>query len=210
MAVSGTLSDARPLLGGQAADPASAGAGSWKKLLLVLGVYCGVGLLLCGTYVWGGLSLTHNYSTAVGLWGRIAAPGNEWLLHTYYASILLAILGFFPALAFMVQVAPDLPEKSLYTVCGLLLAFYITEMFWIPMCVAYIAKPSKLLFGVIRVQLAISGILAVCWAVAVCSLPAARTASAGKVLKSVGCAGTVYFAFHCAVLDALVWPPMFE
>eukprot|EP00440_Ansanella_granifera_P012606 gb/GFBE01013698.1/.p1 GENE.gb/GFBE01013698.1/~~gb/GFBE01013698.1/.p1 ORF type:complete len:206 (+),score=37.71 gb/GFBE01013698.1/:1-618(+) len=202
MASFGAGQESQPLIED---DGAAGTSGRWMVVL----VYCGIGLVLVGTYVWGVVTLINEYGTPVGLWGHIADPGNEWLLHTYYTSIGLATVGFFPALAHMLKAAPVLPKNTVIRICGLLAGFYVTELFWMPMCVAYIEKPSLLVYMLIRLQLACSGLLAVAWAVTVCTIPSSCAETTGSTLKLAGFVGTAYFAFHCAVLDAVVWPPMF-
>lgn len=195
-------SEQAPLLQG----PGS-GAGRWGQVAVAL-VYMGVGLLLVATYAWGIITLNSSYGTGMKLWGRLRDPGNAWLLYLYYFSISLATASFFPATWLALSLAPKLSWEALRRVLGFFLGFYISEMAWMPMCVAYIAQPRGILYILIRAQLILSGVLAICWAVSVLTLP--RDPETGWRSKVAGYAGTFYFAFHCAVLDAIVWPPYFE
>mmetsp|Transcript_120060 Transcript_120060/g.334071 ORF Transcript_120060/g.334071 Transcript_120060/m.334071 type:complete len:172 (+) Transcript_120060:3-518(+) len=170
----------------------------------------GAGTILVGTYVWGVVTLFDRYGSAMRLWGGIGAPGKEWLLQTYYASILAATIGFFPSLGYALKIAPRLPRRDVSLICGAFLGFYVTEMAWMPMCVAYIREPREWLYIAIRLQLAVSGVLAILWLVAKCRVPADVAAAAGPCLRVSGLLGTLVFALHCAVLDAIIWPPFFK
>ncbi|CAE7394322.1 unnamed protein product [Symbiodinium natans] len=181
-----------------------------RGTVLVLLVYCGLGALLMADYVWGFATLVHRYHTAMGLWGRMAQPSLNWLRYTYYASMGLAAVGYFPALAHMLVVAGTLPKHVVDRICGFFAIFFFTELFWLPMCVAYLDKPNATLFLFIRLQLACSGLSAIAWAYSVLTIPSSSVEVSGRPLQLAAFAGTSYFAFHCAVLDGILWPPMFH
>mmetsp|Transcript_3916 Transcript_3916/g.11331 ORF Transcript_3916/g.11331 Transcript_3916/m.11331 type:complete len:213 (-) Transcript_3916:29-667(-) len=188
-------------------------AGSYGTCSVLL-VYLVVGSALMASYVWGVVHLNAEYGSygAMRLWGRLyTEPDNRWLLHVYYGSILAATVGFFPSLGYALKVAPRLTRAKVNQLCGCFLGFYVTELLWMPLCVAYIESPSPAIYAAIRLQLAASGVFALAWAyIKIFALPAEAVAASGPVLRALGVAGTTLFALHCAILDAVVWPFYFE
>ena len=146
----------------------------------------------------------------MGLWGNMQKPSLDWLRYTYYASMGLAACGYFPALAHMLVVAPSLPKNVVDRICTFFAIFFFTELFWLPMCVAYLGNPNPTLFTFIWLQLACSGLSAIAWAYSVLTIPSSSVEVSGRALQLAGFAGTVYFTFHCAVMDGILWPPMFH
>mmetsp|Transcript_77078 Transcript_77078/g.202228 ORF Transcript_77078/g.202228 Transcript_77078/m.202228 type:complete len:223 (-) Transcript_77078:52-720(-) len=191
----------------------SAAAGSYGTRAVVL-VYLLAGSALMATYVWGVLALNAKYGHygAMKLWGRLyTEPDNRWLLHVYYGSILAATVGFFPSLGYALKVAPRLTRAKVNQLCGCFLGFYLTELLWMPLCVAYVESPSPATYAAMRLQLGASGLFALGWAyVKIFALPEEAVAASGPVLRALGVGGTAIFALHCAVLDAVVWPPYFK
>ena len=122
----------------------------------------------------------------------------------------LAAVGYFPALAHMLLVAPTLPKSIVDRICACFAIFFFTELFWLPMCVAYLDQPNDTLFLCIWLQLGCSGLSAIAWAYSVLAIPSSSVEVSGRALQLAAFAGTAYFAFHCAVLDGIVWPPMFH
>mmetsp|Transcript_120102 Transcript_120102/g.339860 ORF Transcript_120102/g.339860 Transcript_120102/m.339860 type:complete len:208 (-) Transcript_120102:94-717(-) len=179
------------------------GACGWWTVLLT---YVGGGTIVCATYAWGAAVLADPSA----LWGRLRDPSNAWLLHVYYVSIALATLGYFPSLAYALHVAPTIDRARLQLICGLFAGFFVASCFWMPLCVAYLANKSLLLFVCLRVQLASAGVLGLGWAAALCSVGEPHSSSAGPPLCMAGRIGTFFFAFHCAVFDAILWPPFFR
>uniref|UniRef100_A0A7S2MKK6 Uncharacterized protein n=1 Tax=Alexandrium andersonii TaxID=327968 RepID=A0A7S2MKK6_9DINO len=200
---------AQPLLAG--AEAVRAGK---YGVCLVAVVYTLLGLVLCGTYAWGIIRLDGEFKQSGGamkLWGRINDKGNEWLLSIYFTSIGLAAIGYLPSLAYAFFIAPELPRGLVNRMCGSLACFFVTELFWMPMCVAYIESPSSLVYTLIRLQLAVSGISGLCWFYfKVFAVPEEVEKTVGAPLRLSAKAGTAIFALHCAILDATVWPPFFH
>mmetsp|Transcript_143177 Transcript_143177/g.202475 ORF Transcript_143177/g.202475 Transcript_143177/m.202475 type:complete len:214 (+) Transcript_143177:47-688(+) len=195
---------------GGACQPLLGDSAGRKGTYLVLLVYCGLGALLMADYVWGIATLVKRYQTFRVLWGHMSKPSLNWLRYTYYASMGLAAVGYFPSLAHMLAVAPTLPRSVVNRVCGFFAVFFFTELFWLPMCVSYLEKPNETLFLCIRFQLACSGLSAIAWAYSVLTIPSSAVEVSGRALQLASFAGTFYFAFHCAVLDGIIWPPMFH
>lgn len=173
-----------------------------------------MGFVLMVTYVWGIMTLYTKYPESGGaakLWGHIGDPEYKWLLYTYFTSIGMATVGFFPALAYALCIAHELPRGLVNKICGYFACFYVTEWFWLPMCVAYLASPSTLVYTLIRLQLLASGIMSLCWAYTkVFQVPCDVAKVASPALRISGKVGTCAFALHCALLDAIIWPPFFR
>mmetsp|Transcript_60808 Transcript_60808/g.144899 ORF Transcript_60808/g.144899 Transcript_60808/m.144899 type:complete len:200 (+) Transcript_60808:78-677(+) len=180
---------------------------------MVFFVYMVVGSVLMGTYIWGILTLYNEYGKdgPAKLWGRIHEPRNEWLLNIYYYSIGAATVGFFPSLAYAFRIAPLIEKKLVNRICGCLFIFYVTECFWLPMCVSYIEKPKSKVFLAIRIQLGLSAIAGLGWAYfKLIAVPAEVKGRVNICFRILGYLGTLAFALHCAILDAIVWPPYFK
>mmetsp|Transcript_469 Transcript_469/g.626 ORF Transcript_469/g.626 Transcript_469/m.626 type:complete len:208 (-) Transcript_469:68-691(-) len=178
---------------------------------MVFFVYMVAGSILMATYVWGITTLANEYGKdgPSMLWGRIA--DHRRLQHLYYGSIAAATVGFFPSLAYAFRIAPELSKPMVNKICGALFIFYVTEYAWLPMCVAYIKKPSQQLFLAIRIQLAISGLFLLIWAYfKLIAVPSEVTGKVNGCFRFIAYLGTLAFALHCAILDAIVWPPYFE
>mmetsp|Transcript_57845 Transcript_57845/g.134751 ORF Transcript_57845/g.134751 Transcript_57845/m.134751 type:complete len:201 (-) Transcript_57845:78-680(-) len=180
----------------------------------VLVVWCGLGIILLGTYAWGITTLDKEFADSGGamtLWGHINDPEHVWLFNVYFTSGGLAAVGYLPALAYAFVVMPKLQPNLVNKICGWLLLFYLTELFWMPMCVAYIRSPSSTLFILLRLQLAASGVCGLCWAYfTIVAVPDEVALETNVALRWGAKIGMVVFALHCAVLDAVVWPPFFH
>eukprot|EP00415_Alexandrium_ostenfeldii_P003338 UN3338 len=129
----------------------------------------------------------------------------------YYTSIGSAAIGFLPSLAYAFCIAPKLSRDLVNKICGSLAVFFVTECFWLPMCVAYLESPSAAVYTLIRLQLAVSGICGLSWFYfKVLAVPDEVAATVSAPLRLSAKAGTTIFVLHCAILDAIVWPPFFH
>lgn len=192
-----------------AADQASVGRAHLYARLLIIVCYGGGGFVVCCTYVWGFLVLEDPLAD---LWGTLRSkPANRWLMRVGQASMCLATIGFFPCFAYALRIAPILRIKTLYIICGLYACFYVSSCFWMPLCVAYKIFEQHSIFVLVCVNLAVSGAFVAAWAFFVCfKVTAAESAAASRALRISGRAGTILFAAHCAVFDAMVWPAFFK
>merc|ERR1712224_800087 len=107
---------------------------------------------------------------------------------------------------------------QLVSICLPMMAFMIVSCFWMPLCVVYIRSPSTGIFILIRLVLALAGLLACVWAfalsLATCSIMRAsrpsgddedvdftESSTARRVCQAVlacaGCTGAWLLALHC-------------
>lgn len=186
----------------EVAAPRRDGLSSMTKLMFV---YLFLAFLLMVNYVWGIWTLFQRYGDATSAWGRIALPGNEWLLRIYYFGFAEATVGYFLNLNYIVRVGSVLPDKNVSSICTWFGVFFITEFAWLPMVVGYLRENRDWLFSLICLQLLCSGVAGIGWAYECAKLPH----MASRVVRNLGVAGAIGFAAHCALLDALVWPPYF-
>jgi len=179
--------------------------GSFNLIVLLL-TWFGCGLIVCATYAWGIVALSPN---AMRLWGSIYTD-HPWLYVVYNVAISMAALGFFTSLAFLCRISSELRRGRVLTVCAVFHVYFLAEYCWMPLCVAYIRNPIPALYWAIRIVLFVAGVLGLVWAGTICSISEEEGPSAGAVLRCLGRIGACIFALHCAVLDAIVWPPFFK
>jgi len=181
----------------------------------ILGVYLGLGTILMLTYVWGTMSLINSYPTpnpahdnqhgAAYLWGAIW--DNKPLLHIYYLGFVLATTGYFLNLNWIVKVADKMDEELYKKICYSYAVFMISESFWMPFCVDYIASPESSMLGLIQFQLAVGALSGLYWAKTCWEVPMMDEAtSQERLLGQIGC---TLFALHCTCLDCCTWPQYF-
>lgn len=192
----------------------------------ILFVYIGLGSLLMGTYVWGVMTLNSKYPDgnamnptqygAMNLWGSLYDKNNRALLYVYYGGFVCATVGYFCNLGHIVQVADKGMHKETYNnICLSFITFFVSELFWMPCAVSYIANPTPALWWVMFFQLKVSGVAAIVWAWLNCRLTGTSGLSDSEAAldmgeKNTGCPklgalGAVLFAAHCAILDGCVW-----
>eukprot|EP00928_Gymnodinium_smaydae_P071830 TRINITY_DN55312_c0_g1_i1.p1 TRINITY_DN55312_c0_g1~~TRINITY_DN55312_c0_g1_i1.p1 ORF type:complete len:229 (-),score=28.95 TRINITY_DN55312_c0_g1_i1:164-814(-) len=188
-------------------------------LIWVCLVYFGWGALIMANYILCSVYL-QKYATedrpigAALVWGRINDPGYEWLMNVYLTGFLVATIGFFLNLNYILRVANLLRSIDdgavLKAICMVYSFFFITEQTWMPMCIMYLAHNSIFLFIVIRIQLFASGVSGIAWAVLIYQSTKLVGDSVGSATKCAGVLGACVFAGHCFCLDCCVWPPFFE
>lgn len=176
---------------------------SQQIILLVINIIGGIAVI--GSYILG----LHNAgpNAANALWGGV--PGS--MRPVYGASMILAAIGYLAFLYFIlarlapseVSVAGRFGYGTFYIIFLLIL---IPSAFWMPLTNLYVGNPGTALWVGIRVVLAVVGLasIALVWA-----LLALKTQNSG-VAYWLAVAGSCYFAFHCAVLDAIIWAALFK
>jgi hypothetical protein len=176
--------------------------GTQQIVLIVINVIGGAAVI--GSYIFG---LSAQQGGANALWGGIPANVRQ----VYFISMILSALGYFAFLYFtLFRVAPD--KVSIAGIFGfglfyaIFLVILIPSAFWMPLTNMYIANPVPGLWIGIRTVLALVGLgsIALVWA-----LLSIKTAMPG-VAYWLAVAGSSYFAFHTAVLDAILWPALFK
>jgi hypothetical protein len=172
-----------------------------KIILLVINILGGAAVLL--SYVFG---LKAQAGGANALWGSVPVG----IRGAYTISMLLSALGYFLFIFYlMFRVDPNILIANrfgfgLFSVIFLLIL--VPSALWMPLTNLYIAHPGSGLWLLVRIVLALVGIgaVALVWA-----LYTSRGSSPDLAFW-LAIAGSAYFAFHVAVLDALLWPELFR
>lgn len=176
---------------------------SQQIILLIINVLGGIAVI--GSYIIVLRKAGPNASDA--LWGGVPPA----IRPVYSISMLIAALGYiaflyltvFKLVPAEVKIAGGLGYGLFYAVFLLIL---IPSAIWMPLTNAYVGNPGTAMWVGVRVVLAIVGLasIALLWA-----LLALKTQSSG-IAYWLAVAGSGYFAFHTAVLDALVWSALFR
>jgi hypothetical protein len=165
-----------------------------KIIILVINLIGGAAVI--GSYIVG---LTNKANGANVLWGGTPASVRP----IYTVSMLLAALGYFFFIYFVLfRLSPVVFNFNiLYLIFfGILGA----SIFWMPLTNAFVSNPSAGLWLAIRLVLVIVGISSIALVWALMSLKGAGLA------YNLAVAGAIYFAFHTAVLDMILWPIFFK
>jgi len=171
-------------------------------ILLVINILGGIAVI--GSYLWG--LRGQSGGTAV-LWGGV--PAN--IRPIYTISMILSALGYFAFIYFIFfRLVPS--ETVIGGRFGFSLFFTIFVLillpsaFWMPLTNMYVNNPANGTWITVRIVLAIVGLssIALCWA-----LLSLQTKNNGLAYW-LAVAGSGYFAFHTAILDAIVWAALFR
>ena len=176
---------------------------SQQIILLVINILGGIAVL--GSYIIVLRKAGPNAANA--MWGGVPSA----IRPVYGVSMLFSALGYIAFFYFTlfklvpaeVKIAGGFGYSLLYAVFLLIL---IPSALWMPLTNVYIGNRRMALWVGIRTVLAIVGLasIALLWA-----LLALKTQSSG-IAYWLAVAGSGYFAFHTAVLDALVWSALFH
>ena len=176
--------------------------GTQQIILLVINIIGGAAVI--GSYI---LGLSDQTGGANVLWGGV--PEN--IRPLYGISMILSALGYFAFLYFILfRLVPI--QVSISGIFGFSLFYVIFLMillpsaFWMPLTNAYVGNPTSGLWVGIRTVLAIVGLASIALVWALLSL---QTKVPG-ISYWLAVAGSSYFAFHTAVLDAIIWPALFK
>jgi len=167
-----------------------------KIILLLINIIGGIAVI--GSYIIG---LSVKNGGAEALWGGTPVSVRS----IYTVSMVLAALGYFAFLYFMMfKLNPDSFNFNILHI--IFLGILGASIFWMPLTNLFLANPGALLWLAIRIVLAVVGIssLALVWV-----LVSLYSKEAGLAYW-LAVAGSVYFAFHTAVLDMILWPIFFK
>ena len=162
------------------------------------------GTLIIASYIHG--FLTHP-STRSNAWGGVPAA----LKPSYIASMLLAAAGYFAFAYFILfRLNPDevlIANRFGFTAFfGIFVVILVPSVMWMPLTFAMLARPSRNLWLVIRLTLALVGVASLALLVALLTL---NTREPG-VAYWFAVVGAAAFCLQTAVLDMLVWPAFFK
>ena len=171
-------------------------------ILLIINIIGGVAVI--GSYV---LGLTGQSGGANVLWGGVPT----YVRPIYGVSMILSALGFFAFFYFILfRLVPD--EVSIGGRFGFSLFFaiflviLIPSALWMPLTNMYVGNSSVGTWIAVRAVLVLVGLASIGLVWALLSLQARNHGTA----YWLAVAGSGYFAFHTAVLDAIVWATLFR
>ena len=176
--------------------------GTQQIILLVINILGGAAVI--GSYVFG---LSGQSGGANVLWGGV--PNN--IRPVYTVSMILSALGFFAFIYFIlfrlvpgeVLIGGRFGFSLFYAI---FLVILVASAFWMPLTNAYVGNPSTGMWIGIRTVLAIVGLGSIALMLALLTL---QTKVPG-ISYWLAVAGSGYFAFHTAILDAIVWAALFK
>lgn len=176
--------------------------GMQQIILLVINIIGGVAVI--GSYIYGFNAQTGGASI---LWGGVS----ESIRPVYGISMVLSALGYFAFMYFIlfrlvpaeVSIAGSFDFSLFYVI---FLAILIPSALWMPLTNIYVGNPATATWVGIRTVLIIVGIASIALVWALLSL---QTRVPG-VSYWLAVAGSGYFAFHTAILDAVVWAALFK
>jgi hypothetical protein len=176
--------------------------GTQQVILLIINILGGVAVIL--SYIFG---LRGQSGGASVLWGGV--PEN--IRPVYTVSMIISALGYF-AFLYYIFFRLEPAQVSIAGVSGftmfyvIFLGILIASTFWMPLTNIYVSNPSTGIWIWIRVVLAVVGLASIALLVALLTMQ-------GKVPGTaywLAVVGSGYFAFHTAVLDAIVWAALFK
>jgi hypothetical protein len=173
-----------------------------KIILLLVNVVGGVAVM--GSYV---LGLRGESRGANALWGGVPAR----IRPVYTVSMLLSAIGYLAVLYYVffelvsdeVEIAGTLGFVVFIPVFVLVL---VPSAFWMPLSNVYVDKPSTGTWLAIRTVLFVVGLASIALAWALFALEP----NDHGVAYWFAVVGSVYFAFHTFILDAIVWAALFR
>lgn len=176
--------------------------GTQQIILLVINIIGGAAVI--GSYIFG---LNAQPGGANALWGGV--PEN--IRPLYGVSMILAALGYFAFLYFILfRLVPSEVliggrfGFSLFYI--IFLVILIPSAFWMPLTNMYVGNPSTGLWIGIRTVLALVGLASIALVWALLSLQG----RVPGITYWLAVAGSGYFTFHTAILDAVVWAALFK
>jgi hypothetical protein len=171
-------------------------------ILLIINIIGGAAVI--GSYV---LGLRGQSGGANVLWGGV--PVN--IRPVYTISMILSALGYF-AFFYYILFRLDPAQTSIAGISGFTLFYVIflfiliPSAFWMPLTNIYVGNSGTTIWVLVRTVLAIVGLASIALFWALITLH-------GKVPGVsywLAVVGSGYFAFHTAVLDAIIWAALFK
>jgi hypothetical protein len=173
-----------------------------QVILLIINILGGAAVI--GSYVFG---LKGQSGGANVLWGGV--PNS--LRPVYTVSMILSALGFFAFIYFIlfrlvpgeVLIGGRFGFSLFYAI---FLVILVASAFWMPLTNAYVGNPSTGMWIGIRTVLALVGLGSIALMLALLTLQT----KVPVISYWLAVAGSAYFAFHTAILDAIVWAALFK
>jgi hypothetical protein len=171
-------------------------------ILLIINILGGAAVI--GSYI---LGLKGQTGGANVLWGNV--PTN--IRPIYTVSMILSALGYF-AFLYYIFFRLNPAQVSIAGVSGftmfyvIFLGILIASAFWMPLTNMYVGNPSTGIWIVVRTVLAIVGLASIALVWALLTLQG----RVPGIAYGLAVVGSGYFAFHTAILDAIVWAALFR
>jgi len=173
-----------------------------QVILLIINILGGAAVI--GSYVFG---LKGQSGGANVLWGGV--PNS--LRPVYTVSMILSALGFFAFIYFIlfrlvpgeVLIGGRFGFSLFYAI---FLVILVASAFWMPLTNAYVGNPSTGIWIGIRTVLALVGLGSIALMLALLTLQT----KVPVISYWLAVAGSGYFAFHTAILDAIFWATLFK
>ncbi|MBN1161637.1 MAG: hypothetical protein JXA17_06810 [Dehalococcoidales bacterium] len=171
-------------------------------ILLIINIIGGTAVI--GSYIFG---LKGQSGGANVLWGGV--PEN--IRPVYTVSMIISALGYF-AFLYYIFFCLEPGQVSIFGVSGFTMFYVIfgiilvASAFWMPLTNIYVNNPSTGIWIGVRTVLTLVGLASIALLLSFITLQ-------GKVPGAahwLAVAGSGYFAFHTAVLDAIVWAALFK
>jgi hypothetical protein len=172
--------------------------GTQQIILLIINILGGAAVML--SYVYG---LRGQTGGADVLWGNVSAG----IRPLYFVSMIISALGFFAFIFFILfRIDPATSSISYYWFFVIFIVMLGASAFWMPLTNMYVNNGGTGLWIAVRIVLALVGLASIglVWALLALN-PAARGTAYWLAVAGAG-----YFAFHTAILDALVWAQLFR
>jgi len=173
-----------------------------KIILLAINIIGGIAVI--GSYIVG---LSSKANGVNALWG--GTPMSVRPIYT--VSMILSAIGYFFFLYFIFfRLNPA--SFSVFNGSGfnifyiVFIGILLASALWMPLTNLFVANPSGFLWFAIRAVLAIVGLSSIALAWILISM---YTKEAGLTYW-LAVFGSVYFALHTAILDAIFWPIFFK
>ena len=171
-------------------------------ILLIINIIGGAAVI--GSYIFG---LNAQSGGANVLWGGV--PSN--IRPVYTVSMILSALGYF-AFIYYILFRLDPSQTSIAGISGftlfyvIFLLILIPSALWMPLTNVYVGNPSTGIWIWVRTVLALVGLASIALVLALITLQG-KVPGASYWLAVVG---SGYFAFHTAILDAIIWAALFK
>lgn len=171
-----------------------------KIILLIINIIGGIAVI--GSYIFG---LSRKTDSADALWGGTPAS----IRSIYTLSMLISAIGYF-AFMYFILFRLNTTNISIGIGFGIFYIIFIgilgASTLWMPLTNMFIKNPSATLWAGIRLVLAIVGLSSCALAGVLISLHAKETG----LSYWLAVLGSIYFAFHTAFLDMILWPIFFK
>jgi hypothetical protein len=172
--------------------------GTQQIILLIINILGGAAVI--GSYIYG---LRGQDGGANVLWGGVPAG----IRPVYTVSMIISALGYFAFMYFLLfRLNPSESNVAYSLFFVIFLLILVASAFWMPLTNMYVNNPGVGLWIGVRAVLALVGLGAIALVWALISLQL----DTRGVAYWLAVAGAGYFAFHTAILDAIVWAALFK